>query len=236
MGEELKFGYDMFCRASSFWQRVWLQWEVAVSNAVLLLLVGCAYVVLVGGLSLLRREGLSLRLAVEAALIILLAIGLVVVTGLVIHPVLFLLFLYVVTMRVRILVDLGSAFARSKRFPQAEGLFKLASRLQPDQTGKLIIRVNQGTLLLQQGNLDEAIEVLRGVLEHSTRDYLGVKYEVAAHYNLGVAYLRKKLEAQATVEFNAVLEAWPASEFARRAASALEQHRRKSPSVPGKEE
>ena len=76
-----------------------------MSNAVLLLLVGCAYVVLVGGLSLLRREGLSLRLAVEAALIILLAIGLVVVTGLVIHPVLFLLFLYVVTMRVRILVD-----------------------------------------------------------------------------------------------------------------------------------
>lgn len=207
-----------------------------MSNVVMLLLVGCAYVVLVGGLSLLRREGLSLRLAVESALIILLAMGLVAVTGLVIHPVLFLLFLYVVTMRVRILVDLGSALARNKRFALAEGFFNLASRLQPDPTGKLIIRVNTGTLLLQQGNLDEAIGVFKSVLEHSTRDYLGVKYEAAAHYNLGVAYLRKKLEAQATVEFNAVLEAWPASEFARRAASALEQHRRKNPSVPGKGE
>jgi len=202
----------------------------------MLLLVGCAYVVLVGGLSLLRREGLSLRLAVEAGLIIILAIGLVVVTGFQIHPVLFLLVLYLITMRVRILVDLGSIFAKNKRFSQAEGLFKLASRLQPDQSSRLIISVNQGTSLLQQGNLDEAIVMLKSVLEHSDKDYLGIKYEVAAHYNLGVAYLRKKLDAQATVEFNAVLEAWPASEFAHRAASALEQHRRKSTSAPGKEE
>lgn len=225
----------MLCRLTIVWQKVHYRLEVGVSNAVMLLLVGCAYVVLVGGLSLLRREGLSLRLAVESAIIIILAIGLVVVTGIQIHPVLFLLVLYLITMRVRLLVDLGSALAKNKRFPQAESLFKLASRLQPDQTGKLVIRVNQGTLLLQRGSLDEAIAVLRSVLDRSTHEYLGIKYEAAAHYNLGVAYLRKKSEAQATVEFNAVLEAWPASEFARRAASALEQNRRKSTSTPGKE-
>jgi TolA-binding protein len=86
--------------------------------------------------------------------------------------------------------------------------------------------------LLQQGSLDEAIAQFQHVLEKSDKSYLGVKYEAAAHYNLGVAFLRKRMDAQATVEFNAVLDTWPASEFARRAASALEQNRRKNDSLP----
>jgi outer membrane protein assembly factor BamD (BamD/ComL family) len=41
------------------------------------------------------------------------------------------------------------------------------------------------------------------------------------YYNLGVAYRRKELESQATREFNAAIDTWPASEYARQAEIAL---------------
>ena len=200
-----------------------------------LLLVGCAYLVLVNGLSWLRREGMSLRLTLETVIITGLVSGLAALTGFNVHPVLFLLILYLITMRVRLLVDAGTAFARNGRLAQAERLYRFATRLWPDESGKLVVLINQGTALVQQGRLDEAIAAFRSVLEKSNQGYLGVKYESATHYNLGVAYLRKNLEAQAAVEFNAVLDTWPASEYARRAASALEQRRRKNMSAPGQE-
>ena len=207
-----------------------------MSNPVLLLLIGCIYVVLFGGLSLLRREGLSMRFAFESIFITALVSGLAAATGFFVHPVFFLIILYLITMRVRMLVDLGNIFAKSSRFAPAERLYRLAARLWPDQTGQLIVQVNQGTAFLQQGRLDEAIAVFLNVLEKSNQGYLGVKYEAAAHYNLGVAYLRKNLDAKATMEFNAVLDVWPASEFANRATSALQQPRRKSASTSNKEE
>ncbi|MBN1452407.1 MAG: tetratricopeptide repeat protein [Anaerolineales bacterium] len=205
-----------------------------MNTSILILTVGGAYIVLFGGLSLLRREGLSTRLAIEAILITALVSGLAALTGRQIHPVFFLLFLYLITMRVRILVDLGNTLAKKGRFSQAERLYQLAMHLWPDQTGKLIIQINEGTALLQQSRMDEAIQTFKNVLVKSNQDYLGVKYEVAAHYNLGVAYLRKNLDALATVEFNTVLDTWPASEFAQRATSALEQHRRRSKSASEK--
>jgi len=56
---------------------------------------------------------------------------------------------------------------------------------------------------------------------------LGLRHEAAAHYNLGAAYRRKGLEAQAIREFNAVIDTWPASPYARRAEDALEQGRQR---------
>jgi tetratricopeptide (TPR) repeat protein len=207
-----------------------------VSTSILFIFIGLAYIVLFGGLALLRREGLSTRLAIESLLITGLGSGLTALTGWEIHPVLFLLILYLITTRTRILVDLGSALAKSGRFSQAESLYQLAIRLWPDQIGKIIVKINQGTALLQQGHLDEAVQTFKNILEKSNQDYLGVKYEVATHYNLGVAYLRKNLDALATVEFNTVLDTWPASEFAHRASSALEQHRRKNKPVTDRED
>jgi len=195
-----------------------------VSSPVIFLLVGFAYVVLVGGLSLFRREGLSMRFAIEAVILTGLASGLVALVGTYVHPVLFLLVLYLITMRVRLLVDIGTSLAKSGRLSQAESVYQLAARLWPDQTGLLVLQVNRGTALMQAGRLDEAIAMLKGVLEKSEQGYLGVKYEAAAHYNLGVAYLRKNQNALAVIEFNAVLDTWPASEYARRAAAALKKH------------
>lgn len=207
-----------------------------LSLPIILLLVGFSYTVLFGAVSLLKREGLSRRFAFEALIITLLVSGLTTLTGVQPHPVLFLILLYLLTMRVRLLVDLGNIFARRGQFELADNLYNLAASLWPDATNRLILQVNQGTSLLQQKKLDEAITILNEVLEQAGQGYLGVKYEAAAHYNLGVAYLRKNMDARASIAFNAVIDTWPVSEYARRAEVALEKHRRKDNPPTSKED
>lgn len=198
-----------------------------MSAPLVLLLEGLLFAAVVGALSLFRREGLSVQFAAEVTAITLIASALTAFTAYAVNPLLLLMIIYVVTMRVRLLVDLGTLLARRGQFAQADRIYALALRLWPDHSSRLIVRVNQGAALLQRNLLDEAITMFKSVLEQAHQGYLGVKYESAAHYNLGVAYRRKKMEAQATAEFNAVLDTWPASIYARHAAAALEQGRRK---------
>jgi tetratricopeptide (TPR) repeat protein len=198
----------------------------------MILLIGFAFIVLFGGLTLLRREGLSARFAIEALIFTGLASGLVAFLGFKVHPVLFLFTLYLVTMRVRLLVEIGTLFARRGRFKQAERIYQFAAQVWPDQTCSFVIQVNYGTMLLQAGRLEEAITMLKSVTEKSDSGFLGVKYESAAHYNLAVAYMRQNKQAQAVREFNSVLDTWPASEFAHKASAALERHQRKNTSDP----
>jgi len=193
----------------------------------MLLLEGLLFAAVVGVLSLFRREGLSVQFAVEVTAITLIASALTAFTAYTVNPLVLLIVVYLVTMRVRLLVDLGTLLAQRSQFAWADRIYALALRLWPDHCGRLIVQVNQGVALLQRNLLDEAIAVFKSVLEQAHLGYLGVKYESAAHYNLGVAYRRKKMDAQATAEFNAVLNTWPASVYARRAAMALEQGRRK---------
>jgi tetratricopeptide (TPR) repeat protein len=188
-------------------------------------LIGLLYIVVFGGMSLLRREGLSIRFAVESVCITAIIVILVVLTSLQIHPVLFLLLLYMITMRVRIVVDLANVFARRGNYAQAERIYDLASHLWPDQTSDLIIKVNHAILLLQKNQINESISMFTEILSQANQGYLGVKYESAAHFNLGVAYLRNNNNSMATIEFNAVLDTWPASLYARRAQEALERQR-----------
>lgn len=199
-----------------------------MSLPALIILVGLAYIVLFGGLSLLRREGLSSRFAIEALVITFMVGGLTALTGIQIHPIMFLIVLYLITMRVRLLVDIANFFAQRSQFERANLFYNLAQRLWPDQTGHLVIQVNQGTALLQNDALDEAIAVFTDVLKNANQGYLGVKYEAATHYNLGIAYRRKDMEPQARLEFTAVLDTWPASQYAQRAEIALSKERKKS--------
>lgn len=192
---------------------------------VILLLEGLSFVVLFGVVSLLKREGLSRRFAIESFILTLLAGGITFLAGIQVHPVLFLVILYLVTMRVRILVDIGNLFSKRAQFNLADKFYTLAASLWPDETGHLILKVNQGASLLQQQKLDEAIAAFSEVIEQAKTGYLGVKYEAAAHYNLGVACLRKNMMARAIIAFNAAIDTWPASEYARRAEAALEKQR-----------
>ncbi len=197
-----------------------------MSLPIILLIEGFSFIVLFGVISLLKREGLSSRFAVEGGIFTLVVSGLTALTGIQTHPVLFLVLIYLLTIRVRILVDAGNIFAKRGQFEQADRLYHLAVKLWPDATNDLIIQVNQGTSLLQQKKLDEAIAIFTAVLQQAEQGYLGVKYEAATHYNLGVAYLRKNMDARASIAFNAAIDTWPASEYARRAEVALEKHRR----------
>jgi len=191
-------------------------------------LIGLLYIVVFGGMALFRRESLSIRFAVESVCLTAIAVILVWLTPIQIHPVWFLLLLYVITLRVRILVDLANVFARRGNYIQAEKIYHLASHLWPDQTSDLIIKVNHAILLLQKNQLNESISMFTEVLSQANQGYLGVKYEAAAHFNLGVAYLRNNNNSMATVEFNSVLDTWPASLYARRAEEALKRQRTKA--------
>src|SRR5512136_1668061 len=140
-------------------------------------LIGLLYILVFGVMALLRREGLSIRFAIESLCVTAIALLLVVLTPIQIHPVLFLILLYLITLRVRIMVDLANIFARRGRFVQAERIYNLASHLWPDQTSNLIIKVNNATLLLQKNLIDESIAMFTDVLTQAGKGYLGVKYE-----------------------------------------------------------
>ncbi len=203
-----------------------------MSLHVMIGLIGLLYIVFFGALALFRREGLSIRFAVESVCITAIAIVLVVLTSIPIHPVIFLLLLYIITMRVRILVDLANVFAGRGNYTQAEKIYDFASHMWPDQTGDLVIEVNHAIMLLQKKQLDDSIALFNNVLSQASKGFLGVKYEAAVHYNLGVAYLRKNNPSMATIEFNAVLDTWPASIYAQRAQKALERQRAKPAAQP----
>jgi tetratricopeptide (TPR) repeat protein len=207
-----------------------------MSLPIILLIEGFSYIVLFGAVSLLKREGLSIRYAIEGGIFTLIVSGLTALTGIQTHPVLFLILIYILTMRVRILVDLGNIFAKRGHFERADKLYNLADKLWPDATNRLILQVNLGTSLLQQKKLDEAIAIFDDVLKQAEHGYLGVKYEAATHYNLGVAYLRKNMDARASIAFNATVDTWPVSEYARRAEVALQKQRHKNNPSTSKED
>lgn len=190
-------------------------------------LIGLLYILVFGGMSVLRREGLSIRFAVEAIIITVIAVVVITILAIPIHPVVFVLLLYLITMRVRILVDVANSFARRGNFVQADRIYSLASRLGPDMSSKLIVQVNRSIMLLQENKLDEAISAFAEILTQADSGYLGVKYESATHFNLAVAYLRKGNPSMATVEFNATIDTWPASLYAHRAEQALNRQRHK---------
>jgi tetratricopeptide (TPR) repeat protein len=187
----------------------------------LLLFEGFLFTAFFGSFSWLRREGLPGQFAVEAIAITLVISGMSAVTGYPIDPLLFLVVLYLLTLRVRLLLDLANIFAAHRNFSIADRLYRYAGHLWPDPEGRLMIRINQVALRLQQGSLEEAIAGLKELIQQIKRDGMGIRFASAVHYNLGIAYRLKRLETQAVSEFNTVLETWPASEYARRAASAL---------------
>jgi tetratricopeptide (TPR) repeat protein len=194
-----------------------------MNTSLLLLLVGLLYVVLGGGLSLLRREGLSAQFALEAVALTALFSGAAWLIRFELHPAFFLLIVYVATMRVRLLVDLGTFYARRGNFGMAERIYRLGERLCPSLADCLLVKVNRGAARVHEGKLDEASALFEDVLSHREPGALGIKNETAAHYNLGVIYRRRQLEAKAIGEFHKVVELWPISEYARRAQAALQK-------------
>jgi tetratricopeptide (TPR) repeat protein len=200
---------------------------MAIDPYLLLLLIASLFVLMFGGLGWFRREGLSIQFALEAAGLTVLLVGGSWLLGTPMSPFLFLILLYLVTMRSRLIVDAANLLASRERYEPAYRLYRLGLAWWPDAASRLIVLVNLGAAQLRSGQLDAAIETLQSVLESENQPALGLKYEAACHYNLGYAYERKGEEARAVVEYNQAIDVMPASVYARAAEAALKRRGQK---------
>jgi tetratricopeptide (TPR) repeat protein len=192
----------------------------------LLLLTALLFILVFGGLALMRREGLSVQFAVEALVLTALLVGGTWLAGTRLSPILLLIVLYVVTMRCRLLVDLATLLARRGRYEGAFRLYRLALALWPDKSSRLIILANQGAAELRSGQVEKAIGTLEGVLAPENHPHLGLRYEAATRYNLGWAFEKAGEDARAVREYNEVLDLFPGSVFAQAAGAALRRRKK----------
>jgi tetratricopeptide (TPR) repeat protein len=188
--------------------------------------IGLFYIVIFGGLSVLRREGLSTQFALEVLGIIALVEAGALLTGTTVNPVLFLVLIYVLSMRARILVDLANLLSARGRQRNAISLLKTALSLLPDRSTRFIVLVNMGIVQLRRQNPESAQALLEAVLAEAKEGGLGIKYEAACRYNLGLALNRQGKEAEAVHQFNEAIDLFPSSIYSRAAEQALEQRRR----------
>lgn len=202
----------------------------------IIVLIGCSYVVIFGALSLLRREGLSLQFALEVSAVTALVLVLLILTNATLNPVLFLVIIYLVSMRVRLLADLANLLVSRGQHNAADSVLRIALMLGPDKAGRLIVQINQGTVWLRQGDPTKAKEIFLQVLEAGKDNGLSDKYEAACRYHLAVAYRRLDNEAGAVAEFNKVLELMPSSVYAQAAEKGLAQRRQAGKKMQEEEE
>jgi tetratricopeptide (TPR) repeat protein len=189
----------------------------------LILLTSLLYLLGFGALSFLRQQGLSTRFAVEGLSIT--AVGAALTLASVpVHPLLFLVVLYLVTMRVRLLVDLGNWFTSKGRYSQALDLCRFALRLGPDVVSRQIVLINRGVTELRMQQPEAAYLTLGEALaDEKIRP--GAKYLAAGYYNLGLACRRTGREAEAIRHFNQAIDALPTSIYAHAARQALKERK-----------
>jgi tetratricopeptide (TPR) repeat protein len=201
---------------------------LTIDPYLLLLLIACLFILVFGGLSFIRREGLSAQFALESVALTALFVGGPWLLGLQLSPYLFLILLYVVTMRSRLVVDLANLFATRDRYALAFRLYRLGLAWWPDAASRLIVLTNRGVAELRSGQVDTAIDTLHSVLTVEERPRLGLKYEAACRYNLGLAYEQQGDEGKAATQFNEVIDLLPGSPYAQASQAGLKRRRTKS--------
>ncbi|MBN1657273.1 MAG: tetratricopeptide repeat protein [Anaerolineae bacterium] len=202
--------------------------QIQIDPYLLLLLIACLYILVFGGLGLVRREGLSIQFVVESVLLTALVVGGGWLLGLAANPFFFLVLLYLVTLRSRLLTDFGNVLARRRSYDAAFRVYDLALALWPDSASRLIVLANLGAARLHSGQVEAAIETMKEVLSETARPGLGIKYEAATHYNLGYAYEKSGDEARAVVEYNEAIDTLPGSLYAQAAQSALKRRKQQA--------
>jgi len=189
--------------------------------SLLILLIGLLYILGFGALSFMRRQGLSTHFAVEGLILTGSGAALTYVS-VPVNPILFLIILYLVTMRVRLLVDLGNWFTSRKQHDWALALFRLALRLGSDVASRQIVLINRGVTQLRMQEAEAAYLTLEEVFaDENLRP--GARYLAAGYYNLGLACRRTGREAEAIRRFNEAIDALPNSIYAHAARQALEK-------------
>ncbi len=195
-----------------------------MNSSTMILLVGLLYIVGFGLISLLRREGLSLQFALEVLGVTALVELWVFLVGF-FNPVLFLFIIYIVSMRVRLLVDLANMLSNRGRQRDAIRILQFALRLFPDKPSRLVTLVNMGIVQLRRKNPQSAQELFEIVLQDGETGGLGVKYEAACRYNLGLALQKQGKDAEAVKQFSEVSIIYPTSVYGQAAEKALANRR-----------
>jgi tetratricopeptide (TPR) repeat protein len=191
-----------------------------------ILLVGSLYLAAFAGLAVFRHQRLSVRLLVEGGVLTAAAVALCFLTRPP-HPILFLAILYVLTMRVRLLVDAANLLANRGRFHAALRVLGFALRLGADPASRQIALINRGVTQLRMGDPQAAYFTLRGVLEEPSRP--AARYRAAGFYNLGVACERTGRTREAERSFRQAIEAMPSSIYALGADKALKRAAERKP-------
>jgi tetratricopeptide (TPR) repeat protein len=186
-----------------------------------ILLIGILYVLGFFGLTAIRRQGLSTRFAIEGLMITAIA-AVITATVSPVNPFVFLIIIYLLTMRVRLLIDLGNWFTSRQKHNRALALFDLALRIGPDATSGQIVLINRGVTLLHMQKPEEAYITLKEALA-DVKLKPGAKYLSAGFYNMGLACRRTGREAEAIQHFNEAINELPNSIYAFGAKQALKK-------------
>ncbi len=190
--------------------------------ALVILVTGLVFILAFGGLSYIRGYGLSGQLALEGLALTAIFALLAWATNISLNPIVFLIILYLVSMRARILVDAGNFFLNAGRIPTAISLYRLALRLWPDPASRCIANINIGVAKIRSGAFQEAIAILEEILE-KYKENIGFRNEAACLFNLGLAYRRLGQEDKAVRCLREALDLYPDSLYGRRARQLLKE-------------
>ena len=202
--------------------------------SLLILLIGLLYLLGFGVLSFMRRQGLSARFAVEGLIVTVVCAALAFL-AVPLHPLIFLVIMYLITMRVRLLVDVGNWFTSRGQYRQALDIFQFALRLGPDAVSQQIVLINRGVTQLRMQDPEAACLTLQEALG-SEKLRPGAKYLAAGYYNLGLACRRTNREAEATRRFNEAIDTLPNSIYAQAARQALKPKQKTEEQTPTTDE
>ncbi|TFH37545.1 MAG: tetratricopeptide repeat protein, partial [Anaerolineales bacterium] len=138
-----------------------------MSFYLMVILIGFSYALLFGFLTYLKREGFSFQFTLEAIVITLLVSGVGFFSGSEVNPILFLMFVYLVTMRSRLLTDIANFLSGRGRQRDAVAVLQVALSLFPDKQTRLIVLTNLGIVQLLRKNPSSAEAILTSVLDET---------------------------------------------------------------------
>jgi tetratricopeptide (TPR) repeat protein len=191
----------------------------------LILVLGFFYAVVFGLISILEREGISAQLMIEVFAITALTAGGGYLTGSRANSILFLIFLYLLTMRSRLLADIANLLSRRDRHLDAISMLQVALRMLPDKATRLIVYLQMGIAHLRHQDPESAQALFESVFKKAESGGLGIRNRTACHYYLGLSYQQQRKTTLAKQHFRYAIESLPTSPYGKAAALALEEYR-----------
>ncbi len=186
-----------------------------------ILLAGILYIALFEALFYMRQQGMSVRFAIEGLVITATSAA----ASFYFFPVnlgIFLAAIYLITMRVRLLTDLGNWFIRRGNCRRGIGLLDFSLRLFPDQAGRRAALINRGMAEIAVKDCQAAYKTIKNALALG-EIRRGALYEAAGYYNLGIACRRTGRDSEAVECFREAIGVMPNSIYAFAAERALDE-------------